>query len=57
LAIQGASELIYRLGGSVGESGAGGLFRIGSLKEERYTQCLISKLFEFYRKLLMFLPG
>jgi hypothetical protein len=54
LAIQCAPESVYRLGGSVRQSCAEGLFRIGSLKEERNTQCLISELFESYSELLMF---
>ena len=48
LAIQRAPELVYRLGGSVGQSRTGRMFRMGSLKEERDPQCLISELLDLH---------
>jgi hypothetical protein len=56
LAIQCTPKPVYHLSSSVGESCAGRMFRVGSLKEERNPQCLISELFENSSELLMFLP-
>ena len=56
LAIQCTPQPVYRLSGSVGESCTGGVLRVRSLKYERNPQCLIPELFEYYPKLLMFLP-